>query len=78
MNRKAVRKRSPGGGSSPRMIARTICTYSRMSRTGFSSGWPYQPSTVTLCDAPRPSTARPPDISSTVAIDWAVATGVRE
>jgi hypothetical protein len=39
---------------------------------------PYQPSTVTLCETPMPSTIRPPDSSSIVAAVWAVAAGVRE
>ena len=77
-NRKSDRKRSPSGGSSPRMIARTIPTYSRMSRTGLSSSCPYQPSTIGRCETPRPMTARPPENSSSVANDCAVATGVRE
>ena len=78
MKRNLVGKRSAGGGSSPRNIARTAPTYSRMSRTGFSIRCPYQFSTVTWWETPSPSTSRPPDSSSIVAAAWAVATGVRE
>src|SRR5918994_1479855 len=63
------------GGGSPSRIARTVVAYSRISRTGLSIVWPYQFSTVTRCDTPRPRITRPPAISSTVAAIWAVATG---
>ena len=78
MKWKPVEKRSPGGGSSPAKIARRLCTYSRISRTGLSIVWPYQPSTTGRCDTPSPASARPPENSSRVAKDCAVATGVRE
>jgi hypothetical protein len=66
------------GGGSPAKIARTVLAYSRISRTGLPISWPYQFSTVTRWDTPRPSTRRPPASSSTVAAICAVATGVRE
>ena len=69
---------SPSGGLSPRRMARTMPTYSRISRTGLSSVWPYQASTTGRCETPRPISARPRENSSSVANDWAVATGVRE
>ena len=78
MKRNCVGQRSPEGGSWPAKIARSVVTYSRISRTGFSIFWPYQPSTVTRCDTPIPRRRRPFDISSIVAAAWAVATGVRE
>ena len=52
---------SPGGGSSPRRIARTIATYSRISATGLSIVWPYQPSTTGRCETPMPRFSRPPE-----------------
>ena len=51
--------------------------YSRISRSGLSIVCPYQASTAGRCETPRPMTARPPENSSSVAKDWAVATGVR-
>src|SRR5215204_5725129 len=53
-----VRNFTPLGGSSPRKIARMICTYSRISASGLSIDCPYQPSTTGLCETPRPATAR--------------------
>jgi len=55
-----------------------VLAYSRISRTGLSIVCPYQPSTVTWCETPSPSTIRPPDSSSIVAAVCAVAAGVRE
>ena len=47
-------------------------TYSRISRSGLSIVWPYQPSTTGRCETPSPATARPPENSSSVANDCAV------
>ena len=77
MKWKPVRNFSPGGGSSPRKIARMISTYSRVSASGLSIDWPYQPSTTGLCETPRPATLRPPEKSSSVANDCAMFAGVR-
>ena len=74
---KAVRNFSPCGGSSPRQIARTIATYSRISASGLSIDWPNQCSTTGLCETPRPAIARPPERSSSVAKDWAMLQTVR-
>jgi hypothetical protein len=52
-------------------------TYSRISRSGCSIFCPYQASTAGRCDTPRPMIARPPEYSSSVPNDCAVATGVR-
>jgi hypothetical protein len=71
-------KRSPWGGSSPRRIARTQPTYSRISLSGLSIDWPYQLSTTGRCETPSPMIARPPEYSSSVPKDWAVVTGMRE
>ena len=68
---------SPGGGASPRRIARTIVTYSRISATGLSIVWPCQPSTTGRCDTPSPRFNRAPDSSSIVAAVWAMVAGVR-
>ena len=72
-----MRNFSPGGGSSPRRIARTIATYSRISASGLSIDWPNQCSTTGLCETPSPATARPPESSSSVAKDCAMFAGVR-
>ena len=63
---------------SPRRIARTAATYSRIWVTGRSIFAPYQFSTVTLCETPSPSTIRPPENSSIVAAVCAIVAGVRE
>jgi hypothetical protein len=42
-----------------------------------SIDWPYQASTTGRCETPSPAIARPPENSSSVANDWAVAAGVR-
>ena len=78
MKWKAERNLWPSGGSSPRKMARRMATYSRVSRRGLSMVCPYHASTTGRCDTPSPHTARPPENSSSVAKDWAVATGVRE
>ena len=77
MKWKPVRNFSPWGGSSPRKIARKVSTYSRISRSGLSIDWPYQPSTTGLCETPSPATARPPENSSSVANDCAMCRRVR-
>ena len=46
--------------ASPRRIARTIATYSRISATGLSIVWPCQPSTTGRCETPSPRFRRPP------------------
>ena len=51
--------------------------YSRISRSGLSIVCPYQASTAGRWETPRPRIALPPENSSSVANDWAVATGVR-
>ncbi len=58
---------SPAGGDSPRRIARTMPTYSRISVTGLPIVWPCQNSTTGLCDTPRPRLKRPPEKSAIVA-----------
>ena len=73
---KAVRNFSPGGGSSPRRIARMIATYSRISASGLSIDWSNQCSTTGLCDTPSPAIALPPESSSSVAKDCAMLHGV--
>ena len=72
-----MRNFSPAGGSSPRRIARTIATYSRISASGLSIDWPNQCSTTGLCETPSPAIALPPEISSSVANDCAMFAGVR-
>ncbi len=67
----------PRGGSSPRRIARTIDTYSRISATGRSIVCPCQPSTTGRCETPSPSVRRPPESSSIVAAVCAIVAGVR-
>ena len=72
-----MRHFSPGGGSSPRRIARTMERYSRISDAGLSIVWPCQPSTTGRCETPMPSVKRPPESSSIVAAVWAIVAGVR-
>ena len=78
MKRKLVGKKWPSATSLPVSIARTASTYSRIADTGRSILVPYQFSTVTACETPRPSTIRPLENSSIVAACCAIATGVRE
>ena len=77
MNANRVLKNSPSGGVSPSRIARQIEAYSRIWVTGFSIFESNQFSTVTLWETPRPSTNRPPEISSIVAAVCAHDAGVR-
>ena len=77
MNWNLVLKNSPSGGVSPRRIARTMPTYSRIWVTGLEILASYQFSTVTWWETPSPRTMRPPENSSMVAAACAIATGVR-
>ena len=75
--RKPVDHLLPAGGSSPRRIARTISTYSRISPAGESIDCPCQPSTTGRCEIPSPSRRRPCENSLMVAAVWAMVAGVR-
>ena len=77
MNANLVGKNAESGGSSPRRIARTPLTYSRIWVTGLTIFWPCQFSTVTRCETPSPSTMRPSEYSSIVAAVCAMVAGVR-
>jgi len=54
-----------------------IATYSRISASGLSIDWLNQCSTTGLCEQPSPAIALPPEMSSSVANDWAMLAGVR-
>ena len=75
--RKRVDHLAPAGGSSPRRMARTISTYSRISLAGASIDWPCHPSTTGRCDTPSPRFNRPCENSLMVAAVWAMVAGVR-
>ena len=63
--------RNPPSPRSPASTGRRYSTVSRIFESGFSNGMPFQRSTITFDDAPRPSTKRPLEASASAATCWA-------
>jgi hypothetical protein len=57
----------PPGPRSPRSTGRSASTASRTRVSGFVNGTPFQRSTMTFDDDPRPRQKRPPEASASAA-----------
>ena len=67
----------PPSPRSPASTARRYATVSSTRFSGRSNGMPFQRSTITFDDAPRPSTKRPPLASASAAAVCASRAGPR-